>query len=192
MARPWPRDHPHRSSQHKKGRREIPTALVRAAKPAAPVLSSGGYSDRDTQVAIKTFPLGYIADEALDRAASAPQGCGGRPLPRYFRIQAASAGSRRQAMPDRSPGPMRRARSGARRQRMRFRGIWMAGPLHSKCESVYPLAFPKRLFRPPMRGTVKRRANSRPEGRAKMRSWPIRRISPPLSDFVPFCSMGPS
>jgi hypothetical protein len=54
-----------------------------SAKPAAPVLIGGGYSDRDTQVAIKNFLLGCTADEVLDRAASAVQACGGRMPPAF-------------------------------------------------------------------------------------------------------------
>ena len=52
-------------------------------KPAAPVLIGGGYSDRDTQVAIKNFRLAYTADEVPDTTASrrsVPRECEIAPL----------------------------------------------------------------------------------------------------------------
>jgi hypothetical protein len=44
----------------------------------------------------------------------------------------------------------------------------------------------------PLRDTAQRYANSSFEGMAMRPFWPIRRISPPLSDFAQFRTIGPS
>ena len=54
------------------------------------------------------------------------------------------------------------------------------------------LVFPAVAIRPPTRDTARRGADSSLEGRPRRRSWPSRRISPPLCGSAPLCSMGPS